>query len=146
MLDNRNRLEISKELMDSDVINFASCKNQGTRYLGQVANWIIHAEETKKLQQYVLIRDNMHYIPLVFDIAARVIAFLGLFEYSSFHIRRNELQYKENFISSQQSFDNTNVLLNTDEKLYIATDETRSDFFNFIEDRHPVYRWAVFFT
>ena len=42
------------------------------------------------------------------------------------------------FISSQTSFDNTNAMLNDDEPLYIATDETKEGFFKFIEDRHPV--------
>ena len=106
----------------------------------------MYADNNKMIEQYQLVRDNMHYIPLVFDIAARVIAFLGLFKYSSFHIRRNELQYKENFISAAHTFDNTNILLNHKEKLYIATDESKKGFFNFIEKKHPVYRWHDFFT
>jgi len=144
-LDNRKKIEISKELMDSKVMNFASCKGKGYRYLGQIANWVQYADRGKQLEQFRLVRDSMHYVERVFEIAAKVIAFLGLFEYSSFHIRRNELQYKENFIPAAKSFENTNVLLNDNEKLYIATDETSPTFFDFIEKKHPVYRWQDFF-
>ena len=41
-----------------------------------------------------LLRDGVHYNKHVYEVAGKVVAQLGMFGYSSLHIRRNELQYK----------------------------------------------------
>lgn len=93
-----------------------------------------------------MLKDHVHYVPLVFEAAARVIAYLGIFQYSSFHIRRNDLQYKDVFIPGEKSFENTHELLLAGEPIYLATDETTPGFFQAFRDSHPLYRWEDFFT
>ena len=71
---------------------------------------------------------------------------LGLFRFAAYHIRRNDLQYKEVFLSAEASYTNTEALLLKKELIYIATDETDPDFFAPFAEQHTVYRWADFFT
>jgi hypothetical protein len=66
--------------------------------------------------------------------------------YSAYHIRRNDLQYKEVFLTAQKSLDNTRALLKPRERIYLATDETSPDFFKAFESEHEVFRWHDFFT
>jgi hypothetical protein len=66
--------------------------------------------------------------------------------YAAFHIRRNDLQYKEVFLSAQKSLDNTRALLQPKERIYLATDEVSPKFFAPFEKEHEVLRWHDFFT
>ena len=93
-----------------------------------------------------MLRDHVHFLPQVFDIAAKVIAFLGLHRYSSFHVRRNELQYKEVFMGADRLLRHVRPLLKPAETIYIATDETDPSFFAAIEKEHRVFQWHDFFT
>lgn len=70
-----------------------------------------------------MLRDHVHYTHVVFDIAARVIQFLKPFKYSSLHVRRNDLQYKEVFMGADETMKHIKPLVLPNEVLYIATDE-----------------------
>ena len=95
-----------------------------------------------------------------------MVAQMGAFRFSSLHVRRNELQYKNEFTSANQTLSNIEPLLRrgdciatrdqavrcslfthfspgwTGEPLYIATDETRPAFFDCFRATHPrLYRW-----
>ena len=39
-----------------------------------------------------MLRNHVRYPDIVFEVAARVVSRLGMFSYSSMHIRRNDLQ------------------------------------------------------
>mmetsp|Transcript_34486 Transcript_34486/g.48134 ORF Transcript_34486/g.48134 Transcript_34486/m.48134 type:complete len:182 (+) Transcript_34486:3-548(+) len=92
-----------------------------------------------------MLRNNLHLVPSVFDIAARVVAELGAFRYVALHVRRNELQYKSSFKSAQVSLHNIESKLIKGETLYIATDEVKSDFFDVFRESYRVFQWKDFF-
>lgn len=56
--------------------------------------------------------------------------------YSSLHIRRGDLQFKEVKFSSLQWYENTKEIWKPQEILYIATDEMNQTFFNDFRNRH----------
>jgi len=144
----RQKIEYSGKIATSPVLNMASCRGQGWRFLGQVANFILYPsqDDVLRIQQYQLLKFHVHFKREIFDIASKVVSFLGMFEYTSLHIRRNELQYKENFISSEESLEHISPLLKDGEVLYVATDETKEGFFDFMSSKRTTYFYKDFFT
>lgn len=89
----REVVELTPELYSAPALSFPSCKdNEAFRYLVQVNSIAAFADEALSRSYKRMLRDNVHYRALVFDVAARVIQFLGPFNYAAFHIRRNDLQ------------------------------------------------------
>jgi hypothetical protein len=77
-----------------------------------------------------LIAKHVHYRTDIFDLAWQFINKLGDREYYSIHIRRNDFQYKELFISCEQILENIKDIIPQGSKLYIATDHRDREFFN----------------
>ena len=115
----------------------------GYRQFGQVAKAFWFQTDAGTVEFHRLLR-SVHYPALVYEIASRVVSYLGLFEYSSMHIRRNELQYKSAFVGAEASVENTAHLLRPNETLYIASDETEPGFFQPFRRRYCVYRFSDF--
>jgi len=147
-LASREKVEYSGDIAASPVLNMASCQGSGWRFLGQVANYVLYRPEDRELriQQYQLLKFHVHFKRQIFEIASKVVSFLGMFNYTSLHVRRNELQYKENFISSDESLEHISPLLQEDEVLYVATDETEEGFFDAMSKKHKTYLYKDFFT
>ena len=92
-------------------------------------------------------REGVRFVDLAFEIAARAVAPLGLFKFSSLHVRRNELQYHEVKIPAAQIMKNAGKLFTPGEVLYISTDELReSEFEPFKKTGHKVILWKDLFT
>ena len=92
-----------------------------------------------------MIRDHIHLIPKAFDIAGYVVSYLGLFQYTSAHIRRNDFQFKGSWIPASKSINNIKTHFdNPKEILYIASDAS-PEFFKNITDVE-LYRWHDFFN
>mmetsp|Transcript_4693 Transcript_4693/g.8826 ORF Transcript_4693/g.8826 Transcript_4693/m.8826 type:complete len:544 (+) Transcript_4693:89-1720(+) len=144
----RKRVEITSDIADKQLIVFPACRGEEFRYLCQVNTIVAFADEALSRSYKRMLRDNVHYQRIVFDIAARVIQKLGPFKYSALHVRRNDLQYKEVFIDASESLANIEALLHKGEPIYIATDEKRFDeFFRpFVEKGYPIFQWKDFFT
>ena len=53
----------------------------------------------------------MRYADVVWEAASHVVAQMGAFRFSSLHVRRNELQYKNEFTSANQTLGNIEPLL-----------------------------------
>jgi len=145
-------VEYTDELKARRVVSFPSCVETKTgqwRYLGQVARYVFFDDPEKDKDLKRMLRDHVHFIPHIFDVAGHVIAKLGLFKYAAYHIRRNELQYKDSFQSAEGSYRNTKALLITGEnpeKIYIASDETSAGFFDaFTKEGHEIFFWKDFF-
>lgn len=148
MIDARKLKEFTADHAAKKILHFPSCKGgPDFRYMGQTGAVVLWSDlEHWQKFAYQMMR-FVHYIPKVAEIAAKVVARLGLFQYSSLHIRRNDLQYPENFIPAEKSLENVGKLLKQGETLYIATDEPQPDFFApFEKAGHKVYRWQDFFT
>lgn len=91
-------------------------------------------------------RANVVYTEDIFEAAAAVINKLGLYKYSSLHIRRNELQYKNSYITSATTLHNIEVYLRPGEVLYLATDETKDlHFFDALRAKHPIKMFSDFY-
>jgi len=90
-----------------------------------------------------IIKKGVRYSEEIFQIAEDIVKLLGGFaKYSSFHIRRNDLQYKDVFIDSDNSYNNIKKILLKGENIYIATDEMKNDFFKAFENNgHKVFKW-----
>ena len=143
----RTPVELTTEMRDKRFLSLPSCKdNDQFRYLGQVASMIAFSNEALSRSYKRMLRDHVHFPPIVFEIAAKVIAFLGLHGYSGLHVRRNELQYKEVFMGADRLLRHIRPLVNAGETLYIATDESDPNFFKAIEKEHKVFKWHDFFT
>jgi len=146
-LGGREIVELTDEQEAADVLHIPTCrqiKGPKTRFLGQISGEVLFAKKSQEIAFKQFFYDNLHYTSRIFEIAAKVIRKLGLYQYSSYHIRRNELQYKSSFTSASVTLRNTENLLNPNEPLYLATDETSPEFFAAIEKTHKVYRWNDF--
>lgn len=156
LVHHRKPVEFTGEYAQAKTLSYPSCEKSETkswkaddmRYLGQMAAYGAFQDEILAKAFKRTLRDHVHFPPIVFEVAARVVKFLGLFEYSSMHVRRNELQYKEVFMSAERLHENIAPLLKPRETLYIATDETDPAFFSSLtsEHGHEVYKWDDFFT
>lgn len=150
-VSNREKIEYSQAVKDQIVMYFPSCyhekdKPEGDHYrwLGQVAAIAAYDDAEQAVSMKRMLRNHVRYPDIVFEVAARVVPRLGMFQYSAVHIRRNDLQYKGVFISAQETLDHIRPLLNKSETLYLSTDETEDGFFAAIEKEFPVYRWDDF--
>jgi hypothetical protein len=151
IVHHRKPMEFTPEIYSSKYIAFPSCSKgdwneENMRFLGQMAKYGAFADEMLGRAFKRTLRDHVHFPRIVFELAARVVHAIGLFQFTALHVRRNELQYKEVFMSAAATLDNIRPLLKRGEPIYIATDETQAGFFEAIEKEHPVYRWEDFFT
>jgi len=152
-LDNRKKREYTSFLKAAKFIHFPSCAkgqpghDHDYRYLGQIARSIAFDSREMDRKYKQILRDHVHLNLEIMQYAAKVVSILGAFNYASFHIRRNELQYKYVFAEAPESYENVKPLIGTKEVLYIATDEKKDDFFKVFEDngKRKVYRWKDFF-
>ena len=118
------------------------------RFLGQMAQTVL-APSGNRMTTDVrqALRDGARYVDVVWQVAARVVAQLGAFRYSALHIRRNDLQYKNVFVSANATLRNVAPLLREGETLYLATDEQRPEFFDTLRARHPrLIQWRDLYT
>lgn len=98
------------------------------------------------------VRDFLHYKDEVFCAAGKIVLALqeeskkrgfeldeeGGGGYSSFHVRRGDLQYKKVKISGEEWQQNTKELFLPKEILYIATDERDKSFFDPLAEHHDL--------
>lgn len=147
LVANRRDLPLAKH--PSEVLHFPACQLKPEaewRYLGQVASVVLYASVERERAFHRFWRSAVVYSQDIFDTAADVIDQLGLFQYSSLHIRRNELQYKDSFQTSQATLRNIDALLLPNETIYLATDETKDpNFFRALRAAHPVFTWFDFY-
>eukprot|EP01084_Bolivina_argentea_P218126 370215_1 len=152
-VDNRKKREYTAFLSAATFIHFPSCA-QGApgddheyRFLGQIARSIAFDTKAKDVAFKQVLRDHIHLNAEIMDYAMLVVSILGAFNYASFHIRRNELQYRYVFAEATESYKNVRPLLMDGEVLYIATDELDANYFKVFEEdgKRKVYRWKDFF-
>lgn len=165
--------EYTDELRAKRVLSMPSCtgKDPGVdtkwRYLDQYGNYIIVPSDTKLAATatgaaldkwgeekisvdstllHNFVRDHVRLVPDVFHAAAKIVSHEALqpFGFVALHIRRNDLQYKNSFVSAQATLDNIRELIDPSDTLYIATDEISPDFFAAIKKEHKVVMWHDF--
>ena len=141
----RKAVEYTDGLRAKRVLNLPACKNSSNnwRWLGQVALYILDADSAGQpsVSLLRLLRDHVHYVDRVWELAARAVASLGAFEYNAMHIRRGEFQYKQTRTSSENSLESVRVLLKGKRLLYMATDESSHAFFTPWRAEFSVVQW-----
>ena len=134
-----------KDYKYSDKLKNATLLHQpvslNTRFLCKIYDKPLVTEDNIKDYYLNIIKTGVRYSDEIFQIAEDIVEFLGGFEkYSSFHIRRNDLQYKEFVIEGNESYNNIKKILSKGENIYIATDEMKNDFFKAFENNgHKVF-------
>jgi hypothetical protein len=130
------------------IIHFPMHISKNLRYLNGAPNLLrcslteCNADTQLVRHSQLFLKYYLHYREEIFIAAQRIISLISssssTLSYSAMHIRRNELQYKEVFLSAAQSLNNVKHLLIPGEKIYISTDETDPLFFKPFEDAgHP---------
>ena len=139
-VDNRKWVELNPGIRANKAVLHFPMQYPNFRCLGQVASMVafgdgstgkpLGAQGGMSNCYHTVLKRGVHYQDRVWEIAAKVIAQLGgLFAYSSMHVRRNDLQYKEVFIPAKKMMRNVGELFHKKEPLYIATDEMDPKFF-----------------
>jgi hypothetical protein len=82
-----------------------------------------HIALKKLIAKYVTYKNE------IFDLGWRFINYLGDQSYYSIHIRRNDFQYRELFISCEAILNNIESIISHGSTLYIATDHRDRSFF-----------------
>eukprot|EP00804_Cyclotella_cryptica_P030282 CCRYP_019226-RC/>CCRYP_019226-RC protein AED:0.25 eAED:0.25 QI:120/1/1/1/0.76/0.66/18/2265/1695 len=141
----------TNEIADPIVLHFDTFEPEH-RLLAHFYNFITFTDPTIDNYFKRFVRDFMHYNDKIFCAAGKIVRSLQLesvergFEvdeeggggYSSLHVRRDDLQYKDAVLSEDKWWENTRELWKDKEILYIATDEHDNKFFDNFVLRHDV--------
>ena len=129
------------------VVHFISKPGLGFRLLEHFYTFL-HFEDPfmdRFFKRFV--RDYVHYLPTIFCKGAVIIHLLrqeaaelagqsqGKGQYSSFHVRRGELQYKEVKVNASTLIATVKDVLPPKELLFIASDENGKGYFDAIKDQ-----------
>jgi hypothetical protein len=140
--DSRTPVWFDSDIDQSAVLYFPSDVDFGYRQLGQVSRFIAFADAKHARSIRLLLKHGLRYVPRVFDIAQSIIDQLGMFQYSSLHLRRNEIQFIESRADPATTAANIARLLEPGEPLYLSTDETDESFFADLGQQRKIYRFA----
>lgn len=129
----RTRFYYTGKYRDVDLLHFAT-QHRETRLMEHFYNLVLFTNPVLDNFYKRFVRDALRYKDEIFCAAGKVIKALqrdagGDGHYSSFHIRRGDLQYKRVHISAEEWVNNTQSIFEKDETLYIATDERNKTFF-----------------
>lgn len=141
-IDRRTAVWFDVAMNESVVLHFPSNVAAGQRQLGQVSRLFAFADDDKERALRFMLKHGVRYVPEIFEVAQKIVDALGIFQYSSLHLRRNEIQFTESRADPATTAANIGQLLKPDEPLYLATDETDETFFAGLRDQRPVYRFA----
>ncbi len=86
------------------------------------------------------VRDFLHYKDNIYCAAGKIVDAINREgrEWSTLHVRRGDLQYKEVKITGNEWYENLKEIWNEGELLFIATDERNKTFFDPIKEHHDV--------
>ena len=125
------------------VVNIEDIFTENDRYVFFDKNLLgnfyqtLYSKENDKLKS--LISKYVRYKNIIFDIAFSFINVLEDKKYYSVHVRRNDFQYKDLHIDSQELFNYVSSYVPLGEKLYIATDHQDKSFFDIFKQNYDLY-------
>ncbi len=125
----RHRTLLNETFIDDECVFFES------NLLGNFYQ-TIHTSKDVELKK--LIARNVHYLPKILDLGWKAISCLGDKSYYAIHIRRNDFQYKELFISPEEIYNNIKDIIPQGSKLYIATDHNDPAFFEVLKSHYEL--------
>lgn len=141
----------TQELAIPDILHFDTFE-QKNRLLAHFYNLILFTDPVIGNHFKRFVRDFMHYNDKIFCAAGKIVRLIqqealdrgfalddeGGGGYSSLHVRRDDLQYKDAVISEDRWWDNTKEIYQKNEILYIATDEKNKRFFDNFAASHDL--------
>ena len=142
----------TQELSTPDVLHFDSY-DKAHRLLAHYYNYVYFTDPPSDNYFKRFVRDYLHYSDTIFCAAGKIVRAIqheavergfavdeeGGGGYSSLHVRRNDLQYKDVLISEDRWWENTQLLWKPGEILYVSTDEKDPKFFdNFFLGGHDI--------
>lgn len=151
----RSKMYYDTKMKDATLIHFAASVDGGAnsyRMLYHFYAAIIFTDSAIDNYFKRFVRDFMRYNDSIYCAAGKVVRSLqqegmamgfmnneeGVGSYSSLHVRRGELQFKEVKIPAEEWMTNTKELWRTSELLFIATDEKNKTFFDPIAKFHQL--------
>ena len=140
--DRRTSVWFDDDTNESQLLHFPSNEQAGFRQLGQVSRLVAFADDQQARALRLLLKHGLRYVPRVFEIAQAIVDQLGIYQYSSLHLRRNEIQFIESRADPETTAENVARLLEPNEPLYLATDETDVSFFADLIQQRKVYRFS----
>jgi hypothetical protein len=127
------------ELLHWDASGVDATKG-GHRLLNHFYSFLFYTDPAIDNHYKRFVRDFLHYKDSLFCAAGKIVNALNREgkEWSTLHIRRGDLQYKEVKIPAEQWYENLKDVWNEGELLFIATDERNKTFFDPIKEHHDV--------
>lgn len=112
----------------------------GHRLLNHFYSFLFYTDPAIDNHYKRFVRDFLHYKDSLFCAAGKIVNALNREgkEWSTLHVRRGDLQYKEVKISGEEWYENLKDVWNEGELLFIATDERNKTFFDPIKEHHDV--------
>ena len=144
----RKQVFYSQDLANPDIIHFG----MEYRLLSHFYNFVYFTNPVIDNYMKRFVRDLMHYNDDIFCAAGKIVRSIqqesmergftldqeGGGGYSSLHVRRGDLQYKEVWLSEDIWWQNTKEHWKPKEILYIATDEENRQFFDHFAATHDL--------
>lgn len=150
-----------KKLASPDILHFDTFEMKH-RLLAHFYSFILFTDPVIDNHFKRFVRDFLHYDDKIFCAAGKIVRLIqqeaiergfsvdgeGAGGYTSLHVRRDDLQFKDAVISEDRWWDNTKEIYKEKEILYIATDEKDRRFFDNFAESHDLRflddYWDVF--
>ena len=141
----------TQQLASSDILHFDTFERDH-RLLAHFYNFVLFTDAAIDNYYKRFVRDFMHYNDNIFCAAGKIVRLIqqealergfsiddeGGGGYTSLHVRRDDLQFRDALISDDKWWDNTKEIYKEKELLYIATDEKDRKFFDHFADSHDL--------
>jgi hypothetical protein len=112
----------------------------GHRLLNHFYSFLFYTDSVVDNHYKRFVRDFLHYKDALYCAAGKIVNALNHEgkEWSTLHVRRGDLQYKDVKIPAEEWYENLKEIWNEGELLFIATDERNKTFFDPIKEHHDV--------
>ncbi|KAL7431266.1 hypothetical protein ACHAXM_003999 [Skeletonema potamos] len=141
----------TQKLESPDVLHFETFERDH-RLLAHFYSFILFTAPAIDNHFKRFVRDFMHFNDKIFCVAGKIVRLIqqealergfqideeGGGGYTSLHVRRDDLQYKDAVLSDDRWWNNTKEIYKEKEILYIATDEKDKKFFDHFADAHDL--------
>ena len=112
----------------------------GHRLLNHFYSFLFYTDSAVDNHYKRFVRDFLHYKDALYCAAGKIVNALNNEgkEWSTLHVRRGDLQYKNVKIPAEEWYENLKEIWKEGELLFIATDERNKTFFEPIKEHHDV--------
>ncbi|MFT5573192.1 MAG: hypothetical protein ACI9FR_002125 [Cryomorphaceae bacterium] len=127
-LDGRQQVELTPRMNAAPILYFPSTAKY--RSLGPVATMLASADDSLPSLARRFIKYHIRYSEEIFELANRILQALELDSFDAMQIRRNDFQYTQTRIGTEEICNNIGVLFDQNLVVYIASDEDRKEIFD----------------